>query len=164
MAGTLPLRRIAARRRFGAIRRGMPPADHPGLRLRLAHEARRVAAQHDAIDAFEREVRAAFEGGAEPAIERSLRSLERALAAHFAIERDVHFPALHGLAPALAPELRALEQEHRHFLEDLARLLADRDAPVSSRLRAFSTLTEALQRHEDREEALLGRSTPAKTE
>jgi len=137
----------------------MPSADHPGLRLRLAHEAKRVAAQHEAIDAFEREVRAAFETGKPAAIDASLRSLERALLAHFAIEEDVHFPALHGFAPGLATELLQLVREHTSFRESLARLIGD-GAGEAGRLAAFGALTEALRKHEDREEALFVRATP----
>lgn len=137
----------------------MAPADHPGLRMRLAHEAKRVAAQHEAIDAFEREVRAAFEGGEAAAIERSLRSLERALVAHFAIEEDVHFPALHGFDTGLAREIQDLVREHVSFREALARLIADGGAGASpDRIAAFARLTAALRKHEDREEALFGPS------
>ena len=124
--------------------------------MRLALEAKRVAAQHDAIDAFEREVRAAFETGDARAVDASLRSLERALVAHFAIEEDVHFPALHGSDPGLAGGLRELIREHVAFRESLAGLIRDGAAPAADRLAAFARLTEALRKHEDREEALFG--------
>lgn len=127
--------------------------------MRLALEARRVAAQHDAIDAFEREVRAAFESGAPRAIDASLRSLERALLAHFAIEEDVHFPALHGSDPGLAADLQELIREHVSFRASLAGLIQDGGARSAERLAAFARLTEALRKHEDREEALFGPST-----
>ena len=139
----------------------MPPADHPGLRLRLAHEAKRVAAQHEAIDAFEREVRAAFESGEAPALEASLRSLERALIAHFAIEEDVHFPALHGFDPGFAGEIQDLVREHVSFRETLARLIAERAATPADRIAAFAALTGRLRKHEDREETLFARSSPS---
>jgi hypothetical protein len=129
--------------------------------MRLAHEARRVAAQHEALDAFEREVRAAFEIGSASAIAASLRSLERALLAHFAIEEDVHFPALHGLDPGFAAEIQNLVREHVAFREALARLIADTAATGAGRVAAFAELADGLRKHENREEALFARSTIA---
>lgn len=124
--------------------------------MRLALEARRVAAQHDAIDAFEREVLAAFETGEARAVDASLRSLERALVAHFAIEEDVHFPALHGSDPGLAGDLQELVREHVSFRASLAGLIQDGAPRSADRLASFARLTEALRKHEDREEALFG--------
>lgn len=129
--------------------------------MRLAHEAKRVAAQHERIDAFERDVRAALNGGDAAAIATALHAFEKALLAHFSLEEELHFPALHGLDAALAPELRVLAQDHAAFRKQLARLLADREGRAQGWIEAFAALANALRRHEDREEALLGRSAPA---
>jgi len=129
--------------------------------MRLAHEGRRVAAQHAALDAFEREIRAAFERGNASAIEASLQSLERALLAHFAIEEDVHFPALHGFDPGFAAEIQDLVREHVAFRDAFARLTAGAAATGADRIAAFTELTEGLRKHENREEALFARSAPA---
>ena len=128
--------------------------------MRLAHEAKRVAAQHDAIDAFERDVRAALHGGDAAAIETSLRAFEKALLAHFSLEEELHFPALHGLGAALRPQLEALERDHVAFRAEIARLVACRDERRPARIDAFAALATALRQHEDREEALFGRTTP----
>lgn len=127
--------------------------------MRLAHEAKRVAAQHDVIDAFERDARAALGGGDAAAIGTALQGFEKALLAHFSLEEEVHFPALHGLDAALRPQLEALERDHLGFREELARLVASRDAGPA-RIEAFAALATALRQHEDREEALFGRTVP----
>jgi len=45
-----------------------------------------------------------------------------ALDAHFTVEEQIHFPALHGLRPELDAELADLVAEHRVFRETLAEL------------------------------------------
>jgi iron-sulfur cluster repair protein YtfE (RIC family) len=128
--------------------------------MRLVHEAKRVVAQHEVIDAFERDVRAALGGGDDAVIERALHAFEKALLAHFSLEEELHFPALHGLDAALGSELRELEQDHAAFRKELTHLLRGGDGRSQARIDAFAALASALRRHEDREEALFQRSIP----
>ena len=133
----------------------MTSSDHPGLRLRLAHEGRRIAGQHDYLAALEATTRRALERGDAREMGEALRGFEGALCAHFDLEEQVHFPALHGHDPATGPELETLVTEHRGFRASLAQLRATAEAgdraPVAA---AFDALVVALRTHESREESL----------
>jgi iron-sulfur cluster repair protein YtfE (RIC family) len=131
--------------------------------MRLAHEARRVASAHAYLDALETTTRRALEHGALDEMRQALRAFAGSLEAHFALEEQVQFPALHGLDHAFGPELTELERDHERFRGDLADLasLQERTDPNGDRaplLERFAQLGSELQRHEDREEALLARA------
>jgi iron-sulfur cluster repair protein YtfE (RIC family) len=138
-------------------------SDQPGLRLRLAHEARRIASQHSYLDALEATTLRAFERGDLAEMQQVLHGFRASLDAHFALEEQVHFPALHGLRPAFQPELDELIREHVRFREELERIDASLRA-ISSEgaaaeiLAAFGDVTARLRRHEEREEQLLARA------
>lgn len=141
------------------------PSDHeqPGLRLRLAHEARRIATQHAYLDALEATTRRALERGTAHEIAEALRGFEGALASHFALEEQVHFPALHGLHADLGDEIGALERDHDDFHATLGEMRSDVAAAAGDGVRdgvvaRFAALGAALRAHESREEALFARS------
>lgn len=139
----------------------MTKSDQPGLRFRLAHEARRIASQHSYLDAIEATTLRALERGEALEIRQSLRGFRGSLEAHFDLEEQVHFPALHGLHAELLPELNALIREHERFRAALARLGegADRSPPDPAELAAaFRDFAAELGRHEEREEQLLARA------
>ncbi len=141
----------------------MTQSDQPGLRLRLAHEARRIASQHSHLDALEDSTRRAFERGDLAAIQQLLHGFRASLDAHFTLEEQVHFPALHGLHPAFQPELEELIREHVHFREALERIDASlraigAEGSAAEVLVAFRDLSARLRRHEEREERLLARA------
>jgi hypothetical protein len=130
-------------------------SDHPGLRLRLAREGRRIAGQHEYLAALEATTLRALERGDAREMGDALRGFEGALCAHFDLEEQVHFPALHGHEPALGAQLEQLVSDHRAFRESLAQLCAtaasgDRGAVAA----AFDALVVALRTHESREESL----------
>jgi iron-sulfur cluster repair protein YtfE (RIC family) len=137
--------------------------DQPGLRLRLAHEARRIASQHSYLDALEATTLRAFERGDPGEMQRVLHGFHASLDAHFALEEQVHFPALRGLRPDFQSELDELIREHVRFLEELDRVDASLrasggNAAAAEILAAFRDVVASLRRHEEQEERLLSRA------
>jgi len=137
--------------------------DQPGLRLRLAHEARRIASQHTYLDALEATVLRAFERGDPGEMQQLLHGFHASLDAHFALEEQVHFPALRGLRPDFQSELDELIREHVRFREELDRIVAslraiDANGPAAEILASFRDMAASLRRHEEREERLLSRA------
>ena len=106
----------------GATRDDVTKNEQPGLRLRLAHEARRIASQHSYLDAMKATTMRALERGEALEIRQALRGFRGSLEAHFELEEQLHFPALHGLHPEFAPDLTALVAEHERFRAGLGRL------------------------------------------
>lgn len=128
--------------------------------MRLAHEAKRIAAQHEFLDALEGATLRALERGAGEEMRSALRTFAVSLGAHFRLEEQVQFPALHGLDPALDPELAALSRDHGAFRAQVAGLeeqVANGDgvAKRSQVIASFGQLAAALRQHEEREERLL---------
>ncbi len=129
--------------------------DQPGLRLRLAHASRRLPAQHDFLDALVATTGRALERMPPGEAHEAMRGFRGALEAHFQLEEEVHFPALHGLQPGLAAELEALVREH-HALRDRLLVLEGRIGrePGTAVAPDFAALAETLREHESREERL----------
>jgi hypothetical protein len=134
--------------------------EQPGLRPRLAHATRRLAAQHEYLDALLATTRRAVERSTPPEAREALHGFRGALDAHFALEEQVHFPALHGLEPARASEIEALVLEHR-ALRDRLLVLEGKVGrePRDEVARGFVDLGAALRDHETREERLFGVTT-----
>ena len=107
-----------------AINPSVPLADNtqPGLRLRFAHEARRIAGQHGYLDALAAAIRCAIETSAVSELRKALSDFRYALESHFALEEQLHFPALHGLQPELAGDLARLTREHTELRAELDRV------------------------------------------
>jgi hypothetical protein len=128
-----------------------------GLRFRLRRAARQIAQQHQSI----REILASLErslGQGEPgrdAVHALFARYREAVEAHFALEEDVLFPALHGLHPSRSPELDGLEAEHGDFasrLVALAEVLAG--ASLAEFAGGFEGFAQEMRAHETREERL----------
>jgi len=101
--------------------------EQPGLRLRVGREARRISSQHRQLDTFYGMVLDSLSNGrAERARSEFLR-FHDALEAHFTVEEQIHFPALHGLRPELDAELATLVEVHSEKELDAA---LDAQAPV----------------------------------
>lgn len=142
----------------------MSNGEQPGLRLRLAHEAKRIASQHHHLHALELTTRRSVERGDREEMQAALLAYRGALDAHFDLEEQVHFPALHGLAPALRAQLDELTRDHQRIraeLDRLAQALADGDAVAqrAALLPALANLAADLRTHETREETLLAEAT-----
>ena len=144
--------------------RGVTERDQPGLRMRLAHEARRIAGQHAYLAALEATTLLALENGDGAAIARALAAFAGSLESHFTLEEQVQFPALHGLHPGHERALAELVADHARYrsaIEAVRALATGRDA-VARRaevIAGFGRLAADLKDHEGREEALLA-ATP----
>ena len=128
--------------------------------MRLAQEARRIAAQHQFLDALEASTLRVLERGDAHQMGDAMQSFESALLAHFHIEETVQFPALHGLDARFDAELADLVRLHEQFrtaVRELRGRAAGRgaDGARPELLSDFGRLVVALRGHEEREEKLL---------
>ena len=130
--------------------------DEPGLRKRLARQGTGIASQHRQLDLFVREVSRALRLCQWRDCETAVFRLQGALNAHFAVEEQVVFPALHGLHSELADKLLALERDHERLREDVDRLaLAIVTSDITTARRALEEFDAALNAHERSEERIL---------
>ena len=127
-----------------------------GLRHRLRRAVRQMATQHEHLRTLIHAIADAIETGRVAEIQESVDRLRGAIEAHFSLEDDIFFPAVHGLHPETGRELNALMREHGDFLEDLSRL---RTGLTTGTLDAFAkgyrAFTESIAEHECREERLV---------
>lgn len=127
-----------------------------GLRRRVEIESRRIPSQHRQLDQFYGVLASALERRDLPGARSAFSHFADACRAHFAMEDEIYFPALHGLRPDLEPTLTDLVQEHRAMVRTLERLAslfeADRLAEGEGEL---DRLVTRLQAHEGREERIL---------
>jgi iron-sulfur cluster repair protein YtfE (RIC family) len=115
-----------------------------------------MATQHEHLRTLIHAIADSIEVGRVAEIQESLDRLRGAIEAHFSLEDDVFFPALHGLRPETGRELNALMREHGDFLEELSRL---RDGLTTGTLDAFAkgyqAFSQSIAEHECREERLV---------
>jgi iron-sulfur cluster repair protein YtfE (RIC family) len=127
-----------------------------GLEKRVQIESRRISSQHRQLDQFHEMVATALEHGDPAQVRSAFTRFRDALEAHFSVEDDVYFPAVHGLRPQLESELTSLVADHREMrrqLEKVQQLLdADRLAEGGA---ALDAMVSVLIEHETREERLL---------
>lgn len=131
------------------------PAFDVGLQHRLRRLSQQIADQHRHLAGLRDEIEAALARGAASDARRELKRYETALAAHFELEQSLFFPALHGLSPAHASGLEALEREHAGLHADLRAIGAgvEERTPDASR-EPFKRWLARLRDHERREEIL----------
>lgn len=133
--------------------------DQPGLRLRVAQEARRIASQHRQLDGLHGLVAGALERRAPAQARTAFARFRDALDAHMSVEEELFFPALHGLRPGLEAELAELVRDHRRFRRNLDALAgAFDDGNAAACAKGLASFTAAFSEHERREERLIGRS------
>jgi len=127
-----------------------------GLRRRVEIESRRIPAQHRQLDQLYGVVLGALEDRSAQAAATAFRRFQEACRAHFAMEDEVYFPALHGLRPELDADLAALVEEHRALEAVLAELEALFEAGrLAEAENALDRLVPRLAAHEGQEERLL---------
>src|SRR5262245_31445850 len=100
-----------------------------GLRRRLERARRRIASQHQHLRGLLYDAESAALAHA-PLCDCVLR-LRDGLRAHFALEDEICFPALHGLDARALSQLERLTAEHGEFLGELERLASAMDAEES---------------------------------
>jgi hypothetical protein len=129
-----------------------------GLRYRVKRAARQIGEQHRQMEALLGQLGAALGRGDRGEARHLLSRYRGALDAHFGLEEDVFFPALHGLHPEHTGELDGLSREHGEFTAALARLdgfLAGES--LDAFLGPFRELVKQMAEHEQREERLVRR-------
>ncbi len=127
----------------------------------LRHRARRVARQ---ISTQHRHLNPIFEVLEESIAERdgaqaraAFDRFKDAIDAHFSLEDEFFFPALHGLCPGRSGELSGLSRDHERLLGELASVdeaLGRND--FDSAGRTLGVFASTLSAHETREEQLVG--------
>jgi hypothetical protein len=127
-----------------------------GLTLRVHREAQRIAAQHRQLDEFHAVFGDALARGDLIGAKISFANFAGALEAHFSLEEDFYFPALHGHRPDLASELARLARDHAALRSGIAQLSAElaRGDRAACELEFEAWLAQLLA-HERSEEALL---------
>ena len=123
-----------------------------GLRHRLRRALRRIESQHVQMRALLHELEEATRGKDAAATREPLAHLRDALAAHFELEDQVLFPALHGLLPGARISLEALSAQHREFLTELDDMLASKRVCNAE---AVARLHASIGEHERSEELVL---------
>ena len=112
-----------------------------------------MSTQHGYLDALVAATRRAVERESEAEALEALHGFRGALESHFALEEQVHFPALQGLHPEFASELAELTREHAEFRTSLEHL--EHQAKGGEKGAALDALSASLRLHENREERLL---------
>ncbi len=137
---------------------GHANASDRGLKLRMASEARRVHSQHEQLSLLIADLEQTFASDVDERRRSAFDHFADAFEAHMHVEETLYFPALHGLLPAVDPDLTALTTQHhemRSALEAIrAELLAGDPAEATHRLQTLAALRTA---HETTEEALIER-------
>jgi hemerythrin HHE cation binding domain-containing protein len=123
-----------------------------GLRHRLRRAVRRSESQHVQLRALLAEIEAPLRRGMRMIPAEPLARLRDALQAHFELEDQTLFPAVHGLQPTAGGSIEALCREHAQFLGELGDALGATSGCDGD---AFVRLRAALGDHERREEQLL---------
>jgi iron-sulfur cluster repair protein YtfE (RIC family) len=126
-----------------------------GLEKRVAFEARRISSQHRQLEAFHELVAQALAAGEPGGVLRAFMRFRDALEAHFAMEDEIFFPAMHGLRPELEVELTVLVQQHHAMRAQIAEIQALFDAEqLGDGGRVLDAMVGTLSQHEEREERL----------
>jgi hemerythrin-like domain-containing protein len=128
-----------------------------GLRHRLKRVVRQMSDQHRHLRVIHAELADALSGreSASEAQERFAHYRE-AVEAHFALESDTFFPAVHGLRADLGTSLEALDRAHDELREMLSRLEGRVQAgSTQESARALADFAGVLRDHEAIEEELL---------
>lgn len=135
----------------------MTDAPHKaGLSLRLKKEAQRVASQHQQLDQFHSVFSDALARGDAGAARIALERFTEALDAHFSLEEEFYFPALHGHRKQLAPDLEHLARDHavlRAALAEVTGELARENLHAGEA--ALNAWLARLREHERAEEKLI---------
>ncbi|MBW2240663.1 MAG: hemerythrin domain-containing protein [Deltaproteobacteria bacterium] len=133
----------------------------PGTHKRMSREARRISSQHRKLDTLYGLVVDALGHGRLPEGRSAFQRFHDALEAHFSLEDELYFPALHGLRSDLGDELARLSGEHealRRALDEVEN--AFRGAHLGDCERLLDHVATAIADHEEQEEQLLRHFQP----
>lgn len=134
--------------------------DGSGLRWRLRRVARELAAQHDRLREIVSEINTALDASDVERIGEVMARYGDALQAHFRLEENVVFPALHGADARTGEPVAELVNEHVSLFAEVEHLIANAGDAGSADWRArFYELRRALALHESQEESLVNAQT-----
>ena len=135
-----------------------------GLSMRVRREAVRIAAQHHQLDQFHAVFEDALARGDLRGARVSFANFADALEAHFSLEEEFYFPALHGHRRDLTSELARLTRDHAALRTGIAQLSAElaRGDRAACELEFAAWLAQLLA-HERSEEALMASPPPEGT-
>ena len=129
-----------------------------GLRYRMRRALRQIGDQHRQLHEIQDRLAAALASGERPEARDAFVRYRHAIGAHFELEDEVFFPALHGLHPGEREDLEALGLDHAGLLAALQRLVPLLEQSALERFgAAFDAFRGDLGRHEKREEGLVSR-------
>ncbi len=129
-----------------------------GLRYRMRRALRQIGEQHRQLHEIYARLAAAIAAGERQEARDAFVRYRHAVGAHFELEEDVFFPALHGLHPEERNDLEALGGDHAGLLASLQRLAPLLEASALDRFgEAFDAFRRQLTQHEKREEGLVSR-------
>jgi hemerythrin superfamily protein len=129
-----------------------------GLRFRLKRAARQIGEQHRNLDGICLELGEAIADGRIDTARDSFQRYCCAVEAHFTLEDEVFFPAIHGLHPEQSGALESLSRDHIVFSEQL-RSMAEQmaQAGLEAFAKSFQVYAQTLAAHEGREEQLVSK-------
>ena len=131
----------------------------PGLALRMRSEARRISEQHRRLAELKDEVSAALSNESMGSARVRFQRFAEALGAHFDVEEQVFFPAIHGIDPELGRTVDELVTAHERLRGELAVLLAHLGSgEPSACVLLLDDLVKQLQMHERVEEWAMERA------
>lgn len=127
-----------------------------GLRHRLKRVVRQMADQHRHLKPLQAELAEALARNLpHRQLHERFAHYREAIEAHFTLESEMFFPALHGLRPEWEAELEGLDRDHRRLGEELAGIA--RRIEAGDAAEALDRFVARLREHESVEEALVGR-------
>ena len=129
-----------------------------GLRFRLKRAARQIGEQHRDLDRICLELGEALADGAVNDARDAFQRYCSAVEAHFNLEEEVFFPAIHGLHPEQGDELESLSRDHGELSKELQQMAEQMlRSGVEAFASSFQTHLQALAAHEGREEQLVSK-------
>lgn len=133
----------------------MNPAE-PGLRMRLRRVLRQIEAQHRHLRPIFEALVEARGSGSPGAVRTAFDHYREAIDAHFELEEQFFFPALHGLVRDARDDLEALTSDHERFLGELTSMADALQSGAGERFEEIlAAFTERLRDHEVREEKIV---------
>ena len=125
-----------------------------GLRHRLRRALQQIEAQHRHLKPIYRELVQVVAGRRSGSEREWFAKYADALTAHFDLEEEMVFPAVHGLDAGASREIAMLSRDHSTLLARLKSFEPSLSGPEAGTL--LEAFAATLCEHEEREEKLVG--------
>lgn len=127
-----------------------------GLRHRLRRARKQIESQHEQLRTLHDALCTCCANARVDAVRAAADRLAAAIDAHFSMEDEVFFPALHGLHRESESDLKALIGEHARYRKQFAELCEGlRSDSIDDFEKSYRALAAAMAEHEGREERLV---------